>query len=345
MRADFTSALYLGMRHAHASLAPWTALTLGKPSALERPPGEAELCAALAQLMDCDAACLMPSTLHLFWDLFHWLAAAPAALLIDSAAYPIARWGAARAAALGLPTAYFRHGATGQAANMARRWRQDGLRPVILADGYTPGDDAPPRLADYADIAERHGGLLLLDDTQGLGVLGPDGGGALAAHGLGGAPVLAGASLAKGFGVPLAVLAGPRRTLADFSARSQTRVHCSPPSAAALEAGRQALAVNSRCGRQLRGRLQRRVVQLRAQLAPFGVVPGGGSFPVQRIGLPPGASGAALQRGLSDAGIEVLLQGTRERQFLTMLLRADHSVQEVAYAARMIGQLMEVHHV
>lgn len=345
MRVDFTSALYLGLRHAYASLPSWTALTLGKPAALAPVPGEPELCAALAQLMDCDAACLLPSSLHLFWDLFGWLAHAPVALLIDGAAYPVARWGAERAGALGMPVECFRHGCVGQAAAVARRWRDAGRRPVILADGYTPGDDAAPRLADYAEIAERHGGMLLLDDTQGLGVLGPGGGGALPAHGLGGAPVLVGASLAKGFGAPLAVLAGSRTMLAGFVARSETRVHCSPPSVAAVAAGLRALAINRRCGRRLRQRLQQCIVQLRAELAPFAIAPGGGDFPVQRIELPSAVAGAELRRGLSEAGVEVLLQGTRERQVITMLLRADHSMQEVAYAARMIGQLMEVHHV
>ena len=41
MRADFTSALYLGMRHAAQSLPAWAELTLGKPAALE--PVQAKL--------------------------------------------------------------------------------------------------------------------------------------------------------------------------------------------------------------------------------------------------------------------------------------------------------------
>ncbi|MGW8392172.1 aminotransferase class I/II-fold pyridoxal phosphate-dependent enzyme [Pseudoduganella sp. HUAS MS19] len=345
MRTDFTSALYLGMRHGAQALPAWDELTLGKPAALEPVPGEAELGAALARLMDCEAACLLPSSLHLFWDVFAWLAAAPVALLVDSAAYPVARWGAERASAQGVPLQCFSHCNAAQAAALARRWRQAGRGPVILADGYTPGDPVAPPLAAYADIAESSGGLLLLDDTQALGVLGMDGGGSVAEHGLAGAPVLAGASLAKGFGVPLAVLAGPRKMLGRFMAASETRVHCSPPSVAAIMAGCCALQANRRVGRALRERVLERIKQLRGLLAARGIACQGGQFPVQRILLPASCDGPGLRRELSLAGIEVLLQGTPARQFLTLLLRADHSAQQVAYAARSIGQLMEVLHV
>jgi 8-amino-7-oxononanoate synthase len=345
VRADFTSALYLGMRHRAQSLPAWDELTLGKPAALEPVPGELELGVALARLMDCEAACLLPSSLHLFWDLFGWLASTRVALLVDSAAYPVARWGAERARAQGVPLQCFSHCNVAQAAAMARRWREAGRRPVILSDGYTPGDAVAPPLTAYADIADSWGGLLLLDDTQALGVLGVDGGGSVAKHGLGGGPVLAGASLAKGFGAPLAVLAGPRTLLGSFIAASATRVHCSPPSVAAIAAGRCALESNRRMGRALRERLRERIAQLREELAAFGIACMGGEFPVQRILVPHSCDGPAVKRELSLAGVEVLLQGTPARQILTLLLRADHSAQEVAYAARSIGPLMEVLHV
>lgn len=345
MGADFTSALYLGMRHASGSLPPWDALTLGKPAALAPVPGEVALGAELAGLMDCAAACLLPSTLHLFWDLFGWLASRQCAVLVDTAAYPVARWGVQRAAAAGVPVQVFRAGDVAQAAQLARHWRALGWRPLLLADGYTPGSECAPPLADYAEIAAAQHGLLLLDDTQALGVLGPRGGGSVPAHGLAGAPVLCGASLAKGLGVPLAVLAGPRELLGRFMAASECRVHCSPPSAALVAAASQALLLNRRAGTGLRQRLRERVLQLRGLLAARGVGCAGGSFPVQRIALAPGSDGADLHARLSLAGIEVLLQGTRARPVLTLLLRADHGAEEVAHAARTIAQLMEVQHV
>ena len=68
---DFTSALYLGFSHPSASLAPWRALTLGRPAALEehaRRPGAGARAGAV--LMAAKPGILYPSTLHLFRDVF-----------------------------------------------------------------------------------------------------------------------------------------------------------------------------------------------------------------------------------------------------------------------------------
>jgi len=88
---DFTSALYLGMRHPHQSLRPWTELTTGRPAALESPREAERLARQLARLLGCERATLGTSTLHLFWDLFEVLAREPIAIYTDAGAYPIAR--------------------------------------------------------------------------------------------------------------------------------------------------------------------------------------------------------------------------------------------------------------
>jgi 8-amino-7-oxononanoate synthase len=90
---DFTSALYLGMHHPSQSLQPWRQLTLGVPAALAEPPGAGEVALALAELQGCEQAVLMPSTLHLFWDLFGMLSKQPVTIYLDEGAYAIARWG------------------------------------------------------------------------------------------------------------------------------------------------------------------------------------------------------------------------------------------------------------
>src|ERR1700691_4652006 len=109
---DFTSALYLGFEHASWSLPGWDRLTLGKPAALEEVPGTLQAQRELAALTGCERVVLGASTLHLFCDLFAMLARRKVAIWIDEAAYPIARWGTDRAAALGAPVRVFgRHNA------------------------------------------------------------------------------------------------------------------------------------------------------------------------------------------------------------------------------------------
>jgi 8-amino-7-oxononanoate synthase len=103
MTLDFTSALYLGCRHAHGALRPWAQLTTGRPAALERAPEAERIAAALAQLMRLERAALAPSTLHLYWDLFDVLARDGIAIYADASGYPIARWGIERVTAKGDP--------------------------------------------------------------------------------------------------------------------------------------------------------------------------------------------------------------------------------------------------
>jgi 8-amino-7-oxononanoate synthase len=330
---DFTSALYLGMRHPAAQLAPWSSLTLGQPAALREPPGAQALAAELAALQGCEAACVLPSTLHLFWDLFGMLAAERLVILVDGGSYAIARWGAERAQALGLPLRLFPSGEMAALRRLVAAWGRQGRRPLILADGYVPGSEQVLPLAGYAALARQGSGYLLLDDTQVLGVSGAAGGGSARLHGLrggydqAGGHLIVGASLAKGFGVPLAVLAGSGALLRRFEAHSQTRVHASPPSAAVLAAARRALALNARHGDVLRARLADRVAQWRSGMAAAGIACRGGSFPVQRL---PGR--AHLQQALRAAGVLALAQAGGAAGALTFLLRADQAPRQLEQA-------------
>lgn len=339
--ADFRSALYLGMRHGAPELAAWAALTLGKPAALQEPPGAVALARQLAQLQGCEAATLLPSTLHLFRDVFGMLArgavVARPSLLVDAAAYPIARWGVEWAALQGVPVRKFGHGNVAQLAGLARQAHGEGCTPVVLADGYTPGDAGIPPLRAYAGIVASLGGWLVLDDTQALGVLGRDGGGSVRLHRLQRMPVLTGASLAKGFGAPLAVLAGPAWLIAAFKRDSESRVHASPPSVAVIAAARHALHVNARDGPRLRRMLLARIRQLRSALAAAGLACHGGAFPVQLVPL----AGMREQDALALAErVKGVMLRTKNGLALGLLLRADHGELEVARVAAALASRM-----
>jgi 8-amino-7-oxononanoate synthase len=106
---DFTSALYLGLNHAHAELRPWVQLSLGKPAALAPLPGSEAIADRLADLIGCERAVLGTSTLHLFWDLLGLLSRERIAVYVDAGSYPIARWGVERAWARGALVRGFRH--------------------------------------------------------------------------------------------------------------------------------------------------------------------------------------------------------------------------------------------
>jgi 8-amino-7-oxononanoate synthase len=339
---DFTSALYLGLRHPSRLLRPWDRLSLGLPAALREPPGAAAVAAELATLQGSETASLLPSTLHLFMDLFELLAPESTGFFLDASTYPIARRGAEWiSASRGTPLQVFpRHDPDGLRLALGRtpgRLR----KPVVVTDGFCPILGEPAPLAEYLAVARRYGGVLVVDDTQALGILGEQpepaapygrgGGGSLRWRNLEGPDVVVGASLAKGFGVPMAVLAGSKAMIEHFSARATSRVHCSPPSVAAIHAAEHALAVNRRHGDALRLRLADAVRRFQGGLAETGLAADGGLFPVQTLRGIAGSDAVRLHRRLSRGGIRTVLSWPRNggEARLSFLMTARHSAIEI----------------
>ena len=339
--ADFTSALYLGLRHPSASLRPWEGLTRGRPAALEEPPGATAVAAELAALQGCEAALLLPSTLHLFLDLGELLAQGQRAIYCDAGSYPIARWGAERAALRGIPLHTFAHHDGDALRRVLARTSASKRSPVVVTDGFCPACGRGAPLADYLALVRRYGGLLVIDDTQALGVLGAapgpaapygrGGGGSARLADLSGPDLLLGASLAKGFGVPVAVLSGGAALIRRFREHSPSRLHCSPPSAAVIQAAGHALAVNDEAGDALRLRLARRVARFRQGLGAIGLAADGGPFPVQLLRPRPGLDALRLHRLLRQQGIRgVPLRGHgRGEARLGFLITARHQPEQI----------------
>ena len=350
---DFTSALYLGLHHSSRSLGGWEALTLGRPAALQEPPGSVALAMELAELQGCEAATLLPSTLHLFWDLFRVLGQERVAILRDAGMYPIARWGTERAATLGASVHDFPHHDAAALARLAQSMRRADLRTIVVTDGYCPGCGSTAPIRAYGEIARRCDGYLVLDDTQALGILGESpspanpygngGGGSLRWHRTFGPHIVIGSSLAKGFGAPVAVLAGSRELIDRFREESETRVHCSPPSVAAIHAAQRALHVNQLHGDTLRHRLSQLVSALREHVAQAGLKPVGGfPFPVQSFLSTHSPSASIVYQQLLQGGVTALL--TRACRALgaslTFLVTARHRFAEIDVAGRIVARAM-----
>ncbi len=351
---DFTSALYLGLRHASRELRPWAQFTTGVPAAIASPPGARRVAQKLATLQGCERATLAPSTLHLFWDLLGMFAINQVVIYMDAGVYPIARWGVERAAGRGAPVREFTHHDAEALRWELRRTTPSRVRPVVVVDGFCPTCGGAAPIADYLEIVRLYGGSLVLDDTQALGVLGhspaPDvpygwgGGGVLQWSDVRGSEVVVISSLAKGFGVPIALLAGSHLTCQRFEAMSETRVHSSPPSIAAVHAAEHALAVNRDQGDSMRLRLTQLVRHFRKRLAEAGFSVTGGLFPVQTLAPIPQLDAATLHERLLRAGVRVVLQRAHDGHGarISFLITARHSPEEIdcaldalTYVARM----------
>lgn len=338
---DFTSALYLGLRHASGDLRPWDQLTTGKPVALAPPPGADTVADRLAQLIGCERATLGPSTLHLFWDLFGLLSRERVAIYVDAGTYPIARWGVERALARGALVRGFPHHDVTALQQALARDEASGRRPIVVTDGFCPvcGRHAP--IAAYLESIRAYGGTLIIDDTQALGIFGysagvnapygSGGGGSLRWCNVAGPDVIVVSSLAKGLGAPMAVLAGSRAVIDRFEEHSETRVHCSPPSAAAIHAAEHALNVNDQHGDPLRLRLALNVRRFRQRLTQAGLSASGGLFPVQTLKLTPHRVTIELHRRLREHGIATVLHRDRNGSGprLSFIVTARHCRSEI----------------
>jgi 8-amino-7-oxononanoate synthase len=341
MTLDFTSTLYLGFRHAHGTLRPWAQLTTGRPAALEPAPEAEHIATGLAQLMRFERAVLAPSTLHLYWDLFDLLARDRIAIYADEASYPVARWGIERTAAKGVQTTIFPAHDAAAVEYLLHRERHRGCRPVLVTDGVCPQTGRTAPLPDYLRLVRQWDGYVVVDDTQALGILGEapvrdapygrGGAGTPAWYGIQGPGLVVGSSLAKGFGAPLAVIAGDARLIARFEDLSATRVHTSPPSLAAISAAEQALALNEKTGDLLRARLVKLVRRFREKLRQIGLSALGGLFPVQTLRAIPDIDPQRLYRQLLDCGVKAVLRSAKDMPgtALSFLITALHTRSDI----------------
>ena len=348
---DFSSALYLGLRHPNHLLRPWAQLTTGRPAALESPPGARQVARDLARLQGCEWAALGTSTLHIFWDVFEVLAQEPIGIYLDAGTYPIVQWGVERVAAKGVRMQAFTRHDPAALDTLLRRDSHLGLRPVVVADGLCPATGRPAPLIEYLNRVRARRGYLVIDDTQALGILGHSpgplapygrgGGGTLAWYGLQAPELIVGSSLAKGFGAPLAVLAGSKSIITRFENDSATRMHCSPPSAAVISAAEHALGVNDTWGDRLRLRLAQLVQRFRKRLRQIGLAASGGLFPVQTLRPVAAIDASGLHAILQESGVRTVLHRATNGQHarLSFLITALHTLSDIEQCAEVLGRV------
>ncbi len=346
---DFTSALYLGFHHDYQSLLPWSKLTTGVPAALSEPILTSHLSRQLAKMIGLEEACAFPSTLHLFRDLFDYLNKENFLYFLDDQAYPISRWGMEGILKAGENALNFPHGNVHRLNLLLKSNLRRGQRPVIITDGWCPQCGCALPLQGYLSLLKSAGGLLVIDDTQALGLLGKNptpqmpygfgGGGILPWFGMQSPNIIVGSSLAKGFGVPLAILAGNRKVVERIRQSSKTRVHCSPPSNADFRATQHALRINEQRGDELRRLLYTNVVLFKQRLQKAGIFTSGGIFPVQMIKGIERNQAIHLLEFLSEKDVQALLTKTHTRQVaLSFMLRADHDTNEILKVTSLIAK-------
>jgi 8-amino-7-oxononanoate synthase len=120
-----------------------------------------------------------------------------------------------------------------------------------------------------------------------------------------------------------------------FMQQSQTRVHASPPSIAALHAAESALQINAKFGDALRRHLAELVLHFRMRMRSAGMQCSASLFPIQPVSLGIADDPVYLYRMLRTAGVRTLLtkQGLGSKPCLLFILNATHSFEDVDRAA------------
>jgi 8-amino-7-oxononanoate synthase len=350
---DLSTVGYLGMRHISEDLRPWDCLSNGRPQTIDEMDSfEDTLATRIAVLQGCEAAVFATSTFQLFWGLFDLLADEEVVIYIEEGTYPVAKWGVERASYHGVPVSYFTHQSLESLNFRLSQNLAENKRPVVVVDGISSTKFTPTPISDYLKAIEPFGGLLVIDDTQALGLFGHSphsqapfgsgGGGSLQWHRLESPNVLLVSSLAKGFGVPIAVFSGSRQMVEWFRKKSQTLEHCSPPCIPLLHAIEHALNINESEGDKLRYHLSANIMEFQTLLENSGFSEVGSHFPIQIIPSPKIYNPEVFNSRLQERGLRVLLQESNEGfTHVVLCITAEHSLDEIGFAARILVETFE----
>jgi 8-amino-7-oxononanoate synthase len=180
-----------------------------------------------------------------------------------------------------------------------------GRPAVVVTESVfsVDGDLAP--LAELHAVARRHGALLIVDDAHALGVLGPDGAGAVAAAGLSGASdVVVTATLSKALGGAGGVVAGPAELTRHLIDTGRTFIYDTalPP---AVAAGVLAATRLARTGAGLRAELAERAVTVTRRLGAAGLEVSTPSAGVVSVTAPGPETAVAWAADCRDRGVAV----------------------------------------
>jgi 8-amino-7-oxononanoate synthase len=340
---DFSSALYLEMNHSRLEIPDWQQLTTGVPASVFEAPLNDIVSRWVARMQGLEQGLTAPSTLHLYTDLYEVLSHRPVAIFMDEYVYPVSGYGIEKMMVKGIPVHPYRHLDARHLGELIESHCAKNIIPVILTDGWCPQCGKPAPLKELAALLETFGGYVVMDDTQAFGLLGQGGGGMLRWSEAPVANMISITSLAKSFGVPMAVISGPREFITGLKQHSRIRDHSSPASMADLCAAIHAFDLNFSDGDRRRNRLFANVLFFQQRLAGAGVRVKGGLFPVQHLaGLPRDAALQLHRSLLRDKIRTVLTKGHHsDAPQLSMLFRAGHSQQEIG---SLTTRIIRFHH-
>jgi 8-amino-7-oxononanoate synthase len=196
----------------------------------------------------------------------------------------------------------YRHGDAGELADLLAR--TGARRKLVVTDAiFSMDGDAAP-LRELAELCDRHGAMLYVDEAHATGVLGPRGGGLAEALGVADRVDVHMGTLGKALGSAGAFVAGERRLVELLLTRARTFVFTTAPPPAACGAARAALEI-VRAEPERRARVLALTERMRAGLARLGFDVARVVAPIFPVVLGTEARAVAASRALRARGFFV----------------------------------------
>ncbi len=206
----------------------------------------------------------------------------------------------------------------------------NGARPAVLTDGVFGHDGSVAPLRAYESFLPR-GGMMIVDDAHGAGVVGKDGRGALSVEGVTRRRIVQTVTLSKAFGVSGGAVLGVRELREKIVARSHAFQGSTPLALPLVEAALKAVSLVKR-GRDYRLRLAMNAHVARAALSRGGAPVSDSASPI--IALEPDSVERAdrIVRALRAVGVYPSLisyPGGPEGGWFRFAISSEHSHEQI----------------
>ncbi len=236
------------------------------------------------------------------------------------------------------------HNDVGRLEAILDRDRGRFRRALIATDGVfsMDGDLAP--LADLADLAERFGAMLLVDEAHGTGVFGPDGRGAASEAGVADRVSIKVGTLSKALGSVGGFVAGSRKLIDWLVNHARTLIYSTALPPAAVAAAHEALRI-VQAEPWRRARVRSLGSRLRAELTAAGLDVGPSAGPIVPVLLGAAERAVDLADRLDDRGFLVpavrpptVPDGTARLRISLTAAHSDDDITALLQAIRTLGR-------
>jgi glycine C-acetyltransferase/8-amino-7-oxononanoate synthase len=217
-------------------------------------------------------------------------------------------------------------------------------RPVIITDGIFPSSGSLAPLDKYSEIMKLYpGAILCVDDSHGVGVIGPNGRGTLDHFGLHGPPYFLAGTLSKAFGgfggiVPSSTILGEKIAL-----NVKLMVGASRPPIPAAAAACMGLRLLSEQP-PLRKILRRNVNHMRQGLAKIGLAIDDSPVPIVSVKASSDLSKVNKQLESRDIFVHYVpasgYSDAPDYETLRIAVFSTHSIEQIDYLVASLGELL-----